>query len=112
MQTREGMNPPTWVDERGRPLYSMRRRPRQVAYLVVIYACSSRFGPRPGGKASMAISRRMLALIQKIEAADAEHFARLRKSAKQDKEAKALAKTRAVVRSAEARMVAKKRKAS
>lgn len=51
----------------------------------------------------MAISRRMLALIQKIEAADAEHFARLRNSAKQDKEAKALAKTRAVVRSAEAR---------
>lgn len=50
----------------------------------------------------MAVSPRMLALIQKIEAADAEHFARLRKSAKQDKEAKALAKTRAAVRSAEA----------
>ena len=60
----------------------------------------------------MAISPKMLALIQKIEAADAEHFARLRRSAKQDKAAKALAKTRAAVRSAEARSVAKKRKAS
>jgi len=60
----------------------------------------------------MAISPKMLAIIQKIEAADAEHFARLRKSAKQDKEAKAEAKTRAAVRSAEARTVAKKRKAS
>lgn len=58
----------------------------------------------------MSISRKMLALIQKIEAADAEHFARLRKSAKQDKEAKALAKTRAAARSAEARSVAKKGK--
>jgi dihydroxyacetone kinase len=58
----------------------------------------------------MAISPKMLALIQKIEAADAEHFARLRKSAKQDKEAKALAKTRAAVRSAEARTVARKGK--
>jgi uncharacterized protein YdcH (DUF465 family) len=54
----------------------------------------------------------MLALIQKIEAADAEHFARLRKSAKQDREIKALAKTRAAVRSAEARTMAKKRSAS
>lgn len=60
----------------------------------------------------MAVSRKMLALIQKIEAADAEHFARLRKSAKQDKEAKALAKTRAALRSAEARAIVKKRKAS
>lgn len=60
----------------------------------------------------MAVSPRMLALIQKIEAADAEHFARLRKSAKQDREIKALAKTRAAVRSAEARTVAKKRRAS
>ncbi len=60
----------------------------------------------------MAVSPRMLALLQKIEAADAEHFARLRKSAKQDKEAKILAKTRAAARSAEARIVAKKRKAS
>ena len=57
----------------------------------------------------MAISRRMLAVIRRIEAA---HFARLRKSAKQDKEAQALAKTQAAVRSAEARTVAKKRKAS
>jgi hypothetical protein len=54
----------------------------------------------------------MLAVIRRIEAADAAHFARLRKSAKQDKEAKVLAKTRAAVRSAEARSVAKKRKAS
>jgi hypothetical protein len=60
----------------------------------------------------MAISPRMLALIQKIEAADAAHFARLRKSAKQDKEAKAQAKTRAAVRSAEARTLANQRKAS
>jgi hypothetical protein len=60
----------------------------------------------------MAVSPKMLALIQKIEAADAKHFARLRASAKQDKEAKALAKTQAAVRSAEARSVAKKRKAS
>jgi len=54
----------------------------------------------------------MLALIQKIEAADAKHFARLRESAKQDKIAKVLAKTRAAARSVEARAVAKKRKAS
>ena len=56
----------------------------------------------------MAISPRMPALIQKIEAANAEHFARLRESAKQDKEAKTLAKTRAAFRSAEARSDAKK----
>ncbi|MFI5325758.1 MAG: hypothetical protein ACHQ7H_05950 [Candidatus Rokuibacteriota bacterium] len=54
----------------------------------------------------------MLALIQKIEAADAAHFARLRKSAKQEKEAKAEAKARAGVRSAEARTLANQRKAS
>ena len=60
----------------------------------------------------MAISPRMLALIQKIEAADAAHFARLRKSAKQDKEAKAQAKTRAAVRSAEGRTLANQRKGS
>ncbi len=60
----------------------------------------------------MAISPRMLALIQKIEAADAAHFARLRKSAKQEKEAKAEAKARAGVRSAEARTLANQRKAS
>ena len=60
----------------------------------------------------MAVSPRMLALIQKIEAADAMHFARLRESAKQDKIAKVLAKTRAAARSVEARAVAKKRKAS
>lgn len=60
----------------------------------------------------MAISARMRAVIQKIEAADAEHFARLRKSAQQDKEAKALAKTRDAARSASARAVPKSRKAS
>jgi len=60
----------------------------------------------------MAISPRMLAIIQKIEAADAKHFAGLRESAKREKEAKTQAKTRAAVRSAEARLVAKKRKAS
>jgi hypothetical protein len=60
----------------------------------------------------MAMSPKMLALIQKIEAANAEHFARLRKSAKHVKEAKALAKTRAASRAAEARSVIKKRKAS
>lgn len=42
----------------------------------------------------MAISPRMLALIQKIEAADAAHFERLRKSAEQDKVARELAKAR------------------
>jgi hypothetical protein len=60
----------------------------------------------------MALSPRMLAVIQKIEAADVEHFARLRKSAELDKQAKAKAKTRAAIRSAEARTVAKTRKAS
>lgn len=60
----------------------------------------------------MAVSPRMLAVIRKIEAADAEHFARLRKSANQDKVAKALAKTRAAARSAEARSAIQKRKAS
>jgi hypothetical protein len=39
----------------------------------------------------MAVSPKMLALIQKIEAADAKHFAGLRASAKRDKEAKASA---------------------
>jgi hypothetical protein len=57
----------------------------------------------------MAISARMLAVIQKIEAADAKHLARLRQSAKQDKEAKARAKTRAAARSIEARSAIKKR---
>lgn len=60
----------------------------------------------------MALSPRMLALLRKIEAADADHFARLRKSAKRDREAKALAKTHAAVRSAEARLVAKNQRAS
>ena len=37
----------------------------------------------------MALSARILALIQKIETADAEHFARLRESAKKDAAARA-----------------------
>jgi hypothetical protein len=37
----------------------------------------------------------MMALIQKIEAADAKHFAGLRESAKRDAAAKARAKKRA-----------------
>jgi hypothetical protein len=60
----------------------------------------------------MAISPRMLALIQKIEAADAEHLASLRESARRDAEAKVRAKKRAATRAAEARSVVKKRKAS
>jgi hypothetical protein len=39
-----------------------------------------------GEEVSMAISPRMLAFIQKTEAADAAHFARLRKGAEQDAE--------------------------
>ncbi len=60
----------------------------------------------------MAVSPRMLALIQKIEAADAQHFADLRESAKRDAAAKVQAKKRAASRAAEARSVTKKRKAS
>lgn len=48
----------------------------------------------------MAVSPKMLALIQKIEAADLVHLARLRQSAKQEKEAKARAKVRAATRAA------------
>lgn len=40
----------------------------------------------------MAVSPRMLALIQKIEAADEQHFARLRERGKQQAEAKERAK--------------------
>jgi hypothetical protein len=57
----------------------------------------------------MAISPKMLALIQKIEAADAEHFAGLRASAKREAQAKARAKKRATIRVVEARSAAKKR---
>ena len=60
----------------------------------------------------MAISPKMMALIRKIEAADAEHFASLRASARRDAEAKLRAKKRAASRAVEARAVAKKRKAS
>ena len=48
----------------------------------------------------MAISPKMLALIQKIEAADAEHFASLRESARRDAEARVRAKKRAASRAA------------
>jgi hypothetical protein len=58
----------------------------------------------------MAISARMLAVIQKIEAAEAKHLARLRESAKQDKDAKVNAKKRAAARSVEARSAIQKRK--
>jgi hypothetical protein len=53
---------------------------------------------------AMALSARILALIQKIEAADAEHFARLRESAKKDADARAktLEKKRANLRVARA----------
>jgi hypothetical protein len=37
----------------------------------------------------MALSARMLALIQKIDAADAVHFAGLRESAKKEKQSEA-----------------------
>ena len=37
----------------------------------------------------MALSARMLALIQKIEAADAAHFAGLRESVKKEKQSEA-----------------------
>lgn len=60
----------------------------------------------------MAISSKMLAVIQKIEAADAKHFADLRESAKRDAAAKASAKKRAAARSADARSAIKKRKGS
>ena len=63
----------------------------------------------------MAPSPRILALIQKIEAADAEHFARLRERAKKqaDARAKTLEKKRAnlrVARAALARAAEKKRR--
>ena len=52
----------------------------------------------------MAYSARILALIQKIEAADAAHFARLRENAKKEAEAraKALERKRANLRVARA----------
>lgn len=52
----------------------------------------------------MAHSTRMLALIQKIEAADAAHFARLRERARKDNvaRAKTLEKKRSNLRAARA----------
>jgi len=63
----------------------------------------------------MAFSARILALIQKIEAADAEHFARLRERTKKeaDARAKTMGKKRAnlrVARAAQARAAEKKRR--
>jgi hypothetical protein len=63
----------------------------------------------------MALSARMQALIQKIEAADAAHFAGLRESAKKDTDARAatLEKKRAnlrVARAVQARLAEKKRR--
>jgi hypothetical protein len=65
----------------------------------------------------MARSARILALIQKIEAAGTAHFARLRESAKKDTatRAKALEKKRAnlrVARAAQVRSARKKRRPS
>lgn len=60
----------------------------------------------------MALSARMLALIQKIEAADAKHFADLRESAKRDAIAKVNAKKRAAAYSDKVRSAIKRRKAS
>jgi len=63
----------------------------------------------------MAYSARILALIEKIEAADAAHFARLRESAKKDTAARAatLWKKRAanihLARAAKALAAAKKK---
>jgi len=60
----------------------------------------------------MALSARILALIQKIEAADADHFARLRESAKREAAARAktLEKKRANLRVARAAQSAKKKR--
>lgn len=61
----------------------------------------------------MALSARMLALIQKIEVADAEHFAGLRETAQKESDARAktLEKKRAnlrLARAAQARAAKKK----
>jgi len=48
----------------------------------------------------MAISPKMLAVLQKVDAARAEFFAGLRESAKREAEAKAHAKKRAARRAA------------
>jgi hypothetical protein len=63
----------------------------------------------------MALSARMLALIQKIEAADAAHFARIHEMTRQDAaaRAKALEKKRTnrrLARAAQARAEEKKAK--
>ncbi|MGH7396041.1 MAG: hypothetical protein ACRELW_00730 [Candidatus Rokuibacteriota bacterium] len=63
----------------------------------------------------MALSARMLALIQKIEAADAAHFAKLHETAKQEAAARAktVEKKRAnlrLARAAQARSAEKKKK--
>jgi hypothetical protein len=52
----------------------------------------------------MAVSPRMLAIIQKLDAADAQHFAGLRKDARREAEARAqsLEKKRANLRVARA----------
>jgi len=61
----------------------------------------------------MALSAKMLALIQKIEAADEVHFAALRESTKKDTEARAatLEKKRANLRVARAAQARSARKA-
>lgn len=78
--------------------------------------CARSLGQEAEGLAhAMARSARILALIQKIETADAAHFARLRESAKKDAatRAKTLEKKRAnlrVARAAQARSARKKRR--
>lgn len=52
----------------------------------------------------MAISPKMLAVLQKVEAAREEHFAKLRERGKQEAEAKARAKKQAASRAAAARL--------
>lgn len=58
----------------------------------------------------MARSPKMLALFQKLDAADAKHFDNLRESAKRDKQAKVDSKLRLAVRSAQAKKAIAQRK--
>ena len=66
-------------------------------YLVVFW---SHVDPLRGEEPSMAISPKMLAVLQKVDAARAEFFAGLRDSAKRDAEAKVRTKKRPATRAA------------
>lgn len=57
-------------------------------------------------------SPKMMALFQKLDAADAKHLAGLRESAKQDKQAKAEEKRRNAAHAVERRSEAKKANAA